>query len=775
MKFLLIIAVFLLLSSAVYGVSITDLTVSDDVWLNDNNTLAISLLCDRTAVVSATVSGNGYSLVIGTFDEDEVNETVSQYSTTAPLIGIQEHPNPYTVTVRCTSVETVEQSTTFFVKKASLQIVRVDTPPGNPPAVFYPGDTITLLADLRVNGAPISDSSFTVFATSQLDVMNAVLDASGLWIVTARVPSTVQQAEDTPLKLTAYHNSRTTEATYGAFDIGSFVVVTIIEPSLIFPVRVNTTSQQLTAVVKILYRDRTTEPFDVDQFVVTIDNMTADIHGADFRGAGEWALTIGLPRLEPSNRTRQLHVSATVRGITGRTTKPLVLEVLVPIEGKITDADGEAVPLTMTIYRSGFTRQISTDSGGYYSTELLPGLYNIDIGLPLVDLRLRDVFVTYSSGLYRDKLMNIMHYDAFNNDDTGNRIGAFGIVAIDFALSFNNATLFIPYNEQLVSNENEIEVYRCDQWKFEERTCRVEWTPVDAAIDTTNNVVRFTTTSLSAFALVEPNALSLDVAGGMYIRGEPVSLPVTVRDSKGNSVTKVLVSYTSSFASGSFMNDEAPAIVFTPTSEGAYKMSITAHKSGYTDADTTIDIDVRKRTSLALTLPEITLAKGTTYEGTIQITNNGEADLSNIRLLVEGIPSLWYKLDTYDIATLAIGQTMPVNITITVPFVCDDCQPRYVITVRADHDGATTTATTTAAFAGDDQPHSITAQVTTETASNYPLIVAALVVIVIAVLFSRKRSKPPSRLIDNVKQETVGGRARQEDMKERLDRLFKKR
>ena len=65
--------------------------------------------------------------------------------------------------------------------------------------------------------------------------------------------------------------------------------------------------------------------------------------------------------------------------------------------------------------------------------------------------------------------------------------------------SFRNATLRIYYNDVVVTNENYLKLYKCDDWNFTYSNCTGTWRDVtsNSSINSDDNYMKYVTQNFS--------------------------------------------------------------------------------------------------------------------------------------------------------------------------------------------------------------------------------------------------------------------------------------
>ncbi|MEA3430519.1 MAG: hypothetical protein U9R08_04565, partial [Nanoarchaeota archaeon] len=75
-------------------------------------------------------------------------------------------------------------------------------------------------------------------------------------------------------------------------------------------------------------------------------------------------------------------------------------------------------------------------------------------------------------------------------------------------------TITFSYNDTSYSNENNLAVYKCELWDFENRVCTGTWASIAATQNIADNYFTFTTTGFSGFSIKEEVATTPTTGGG---------------------------------------------------------------------------------------------------------------------------------------------------------------------------------------------------------------------------------------------------------------------
>ncbi len=658
----ILIFVLALLPTAVLAADCTlypeEFWIGNDVFLTRDY---INITCNFTCNSIATAQ-------IGSYPPIELEKIGSVFNSYM-LLPNDIEAGVYAVIMQC--------GAEFETKNMTVNRLQLSLLPSSPSySVLYPRDTITIFADFRLNGAMITSNtrtSFKVFLGEELDIVEAKY-GTDYWRIIAKIPDSFSSFGMKNLKVNASYGSYSVAITkYDYANVKELLSVKITDPSPLNTYRL-TDATDINVTVNLLYKSVPLGPSSVINFAAELDGTLA-IRNVKYIDPSHWVLTINVPELTPSNDKYQLDIFATYDDVTRKAT--LEMQSVLLFEGNVVNADNSAVKAEIRLKGNNIEEIILTDSSGNYQAEVLPGEYEVELLFPDMRARLSDVVISGSEDLF-SITNNVIRYDSFS-DDTKKFF-------LEFNLPFNNIYIVIPYQDSDFVNENEIFVYKCDNWNFFQRLCSGEWKKIGADIDEVKNLISFTLNSLSAFSVGETGSLKIDASLEEYYAGDDIILTGKTLDNKDNIIGNVKINYTGT-ASGSVVSDQSGrfTIIFkAPDTEGEHYLTLEAGKNAYIPAMKTLTFSVVKKKSLALTVPgSISLDMGSASSLEITVKNNGQVDLEDIDIIIENIPTRWYNLSKNRIEKLGSGEEAVISMSLLVDD-CGNCKNQYYATVKAE-------------------------------------------------------------------------------------------
>lgn len=682
--FIMIIPLFLLATGIVHAnVTITNLVVSDEIWINENSIIQISLDCEASANVYAEISGNGYQKTITSF----IESPASHYTITASLGGITENNNPYPVDVFCEKNTTTNQTSRFFVNKL-YATADVRVPSQNPGGVLYPSDIIDIELSLLKNGNLVTynttiDVSMSGQSFEILSINPPQNTLSQRWEIEARIPKSLT-AHNEPIIVTAAYNGHQVSFLSNKYSIDSQLKINIIEPSVLYPYNM-LDAGDMNITVNVKYRGRQLGPYDILDFRAVLDGSYLTIRKVEYNNPSTWIIVANVPKMN-FNRY-DLHMYVSYDGYESRTERPLVLQFVIPFQGVLYDADNKPVYAEMRIKGNGIEEKIFTKNGQYY-TSLAPGSYDIYMLLRDVRFKFSEVEITYLNDLHTS--LNNIKYDFIDEDIEA--VDAVKLFALEFFLPFEDVEVVVPYRDSEI-DENRIIVYKCSEWNFDERECRSEWEEISSHIDELKNFVSFSVSSLSAFAISTEKYLEMEISTNKnkYYMGELVIINGTIKDNEGNPIGDADVEYMNSNLNVFGTSTTGPTGNFdisfvAPKKETAFVLEVKAEKTVYEKAEGEINLIIYKRTLLSLEGKTISITLGNSSKTNIIVSNNGHTEINNINISITGIPEDWYELKPKRIDHLSPDKNMGIELTISVPEECEECKESYIVDAVAEAD-----------------------------------------------------------------------------------------
>lgn len=715
-KISIIITLLITIIQPIMALEITDLQATGEIWLNEDNQLAVSFRCDIAANVSAKIEGNGRQQLIQSFDEQQYAE-YSIYSKSVQLDTLEGNDNPYVLTTFCEKNSTQANGSTFIrVNKLDVAGIEIIIPSSNPSGIVYPTDTIAIRADVvKNNNRLFSGVTFTT-AIHGVAAEITNIAQSGKWEISAKIPDVVG---DKILTVEATYNGHKASAT-SSMSIRPLLSVSI--ESQFLPYKLTDTSDIALPVV-VNYKSKPLTDSDVIAFEAQLDGQVLTIKDIKY-SSNKWNLNINIPRMPPKENAYNLTIFATYSSVKEEG-KQIQIQFLLPFKGALFDANGKAVQAEIRIKKPGFEEKITTING-QYSAMLQPGQYDVELHFPAFRARLKDAMLQSGDNLYAGE--NVIKYDYFEESRK--------VIALDFLLPFASARIEMLYNDSDFKDENNIEALKCSNWNFAKRLCDSGWEKVDIIIDKERNLISIETTTLSAFAISEPSELVLNatIDKSSYQAGEGIKLSGSVKEDE--NPVKAKITYELDGKAFSFDSEgNFETTVKTPESEGEFLLSIKAEKEGRT-AEKGISFSVYQKRFIRIAAPsavEITSGNKTVI---ITVSNEGQKDINNIVVSID-LPSSWYFFDS-NAFNLAAGEYRNIEITLIAP---ENAESRTVaISAKADEASANSEFMLNI-VKKETVKDTVTGQAASDTSNIYLLVFSIILVsILFSFIFLKKKS-----------------------------------
>ena len=376
------------------------------------------------------------------------------------------------------------------------------------------------------------------------------------------------------------------------------------------------------------------------------------------------------------------------------------LSVVLRFSGEIKDAGGGIVDTKFTIENkdSGDIMTASTDNNGAYSLNLIPGEY--DFGVKFsggVSAKFKGVEITQDMGSVNS---NFIRYDRDYVNSRGPGTRPVKIVVVEFALPFESAWMYIPYDSSKVNGDEEkLTVHNCNKWNFKKRGCTGEWVEVEREIHTIQDSLEFNTNLSGAFVIGEKRSLSItdvEVKNEKVYMNDPVSVIGKVVDADGTPVEdidvvvsfpKFDISKSTLSAGGGLFGTEIAA----PMTEGPVEMTIGVAKAQFSAGNVTKSLDILRKTELSIVgLPDmVDVDLNSEKVINFKLFNSGQTNLTKtMQVHIAGISTDWYQLVPLNINGINAGEQKDVQLKIKLSSeLCGGSCPKYsLVTLEAKSD-----------------------------------------------------------------------------------------
>ncbi|MBN2094427.1 MAG: hypothetical protein JW727_00110 [Candidatus Aenigmarchaeota archaeon] len=343
------------------------------------------------------------------------------------------------------------------------------------------------------------------------------------------------------------------------------------------------------------------------------------------------------------------------------------------LQGTIRNAENSAVRAKMTFINKDTKRVVTKEFSGDYVIEILRGTYDISMDLQGGALIAEVTNASFENALL-ESTKNI-NFDSFEQADLLAGVHTVRVVVLELGFDFETMNLKIPYNNVNVYNEENLEVYRCLNWNFGTRKCNGNWTVVEGTVlNSVADIVELDTERASALLLGEKKFLHFNTVGSATKEtglGGVVPIEGQILDSDGKEISGVNITlkadgYQTTVGTvndGSFLG-----YVTLPYKEGLFDVQVIAEKSPYVGCSDKVVLKTVKKEGLAMVLPEdqISLALDEPRTVEISVVNDGQVEITNIYLRLDGISTKTYALVPDNINRLSPGETKVLKLNLNM-------------------------------------------------------------------------------------------------------------
>jgi len=653
-RLLFIIILFILSFYSVKAIpTISNITIQpSEPWLGENVFTSFACYDQNYSIkqVYANVIGPNRTFIILNDSFTEINNTYSH------TIDHSNLPNAgtYNITLYCENLndENKTDSKTFTVDELNSSIENISPSPG------YIGDEIEIDVNVKVNDIPLEPPeivNFTVYFNDQEKPLNSFSydTDNDWWILRIDAPSSTGTYDvDVVTKYDEVisNSSITTEIKQPLqFDLLN------ISNSWVMP------DDKITLTFKGLFKG---SAIDLKKEYLNIKIVSDVCSIQSISQVGNYSyVEILAPNLSPGKHNLNINFSYMdfVKDISEK------IEYVLSISGSILDSDDEAVDTELRFENDEIDETFVTESNGSYSGHLPIGVYDLELIFPNSKLFLDDVTI--------EEFNNPIKFDKTTTEISIQGIDIVDIFVYEIALNYSDVYLEIEYDDSKIFDENNIVVYKCENWNFGKKTCSGDWNLIDPEIDKVMDLVKVNTTTLSAFLIGYKREMNLEFSldKDEYFLKDTIKITGTVKDNDRSPIQdveiKMSISDTSITASTKSDNNGKFSLEFQgPESEGTYTVSVTAEKSSLTSVSKSTTIKFVKKESLSLKVPsEIEVKKGENASVEILITNTGKTDLFDLTLSLTGIPEEYYTSFTTQIDQIKVEEEKKIPIAFIIP------------------------------------------------------------------------------------------------------------
>jgi len=540
----------------------------------------------------------------------------------------------YNATVYCKNniSETTSQTTSFTVSRLSGYINDVK------PSPAYIGDDLEI--DFIVEKDTARISSGVIFNVSLNDVLKNLkvvpaYDSIRGWILKLASPGTAAIYD---IDVVAFYNGTSVSDSY-TVDIRNSVEFEIVSIDKTW-IKSN---DNITVRLRALERGIVIEldENNVDIKIGGGDSQTTDVS----RQGDNFIVKVNTPAL--SSGKYQLDAYLSYKGHSYSDSRDI--DCVVTISGDMVDINNRVISSQIKFIQAGVTKlTVSNDAYGHYSGSIPPGTYDIEVVFPKSKLKLIGVLINSF-----DDPISYFYGDDFEIVGIRNA----GLYSYDIDLSYSSVEIEMDYSEKNILDENDLNVYKCSGWNSGKKVCNDEWVEIGYDIDTVRNSVKVISSTLSAFVIGELKDITVDFGfdKDIYYLNDKVKVAGIAKDIDGNSIdnasVNVYVKNTDKNYNVFADNNGVFSVEFTvPEDEGSYMVVLKAKKSPFNDFKEEKSFKVERSRSIYIDFPEsVKIARGKNFTQEFSLLNNGQADVNEIKISLDGIPENYYKISSNNI------------------------------------------------------------------------------------------------------------------------------
>jgi hypothetical protein len=647
--------IFIAISMNSASAQTIDINISDSrIWLGDQTEITCSW---------ENLSGYAWGRIIdGPYEADFEQEFIQESPNLSSYIFVPDLSGIYTF--KCTNGSIFSGQDTLEVADLSIEMISYTES-------LYSDEEIEIRARLIETIETPTEvldwgTEFDVYIGSTELSSLQIKQMGGNWVITA-IPSSIPSGTHT-LNLVALYNGN--QAEYQTqIEILSDVVFDIS-----------------------LSKDKVTGPENITASILAQHHGSGILDQASFSASVNsegvvlyrvpTGLIIQLPDLSPG--PYELKINMHYDGSIYSRTR--TISYMVPFHGEVLDAEGKTVPGRITILDGDIAISTLNIENGMYSGEITKGTYDINFITDDFEADFLDVAIN-------SEAKDVIRFDIFDSTESLQGLNIIAGFALEFGMGFDRAVIKADYEASRVSNENRIDVYKCNSWNIDSRTCSGDFRRIDVTKDLIKNQVRFEVDSFSAFVIGESRDLSLEANTdrSVYSHGERIKLTGVVR-SGNNPIPEATVTYTldgklsqtTTNSNGVFSGE-----IDVPQRDGPYIIVITASKTLYEPATVSRELSVESKRHFTIVLPLTAEASNTTASDfELSVINTGQTPLTDFTLDITGIPEDWLSFEPKEWSTLDIGEEKRIEMIVTPH---SPNRQSYIISVKVTSSESTMT------------------------------------------------------------------------------------
>ena len=611
---------------------------STNLWIGEDVTFRV--YCNGTNA-SIEIIGSDNSTINA---ELNYNSSSSSFDLTIPSYYFNK-PNNFTANFYCMlGNETINQTRNFSYSKFDLEY-------GIDPSKIYKGDLVEVNIQAYKNGIDISKDI----------VIKAYLNESKIKGIFPYNPTKGRVIYINTSQLFGYYSLKV-NIEYERINKTILIPISVNEPITFRIDSISTTqlssNDTFELTVTALERGNIIQ-LTKDILSVKIDNINCDIISITPSG-NSYILTLVAPTLSSDEYT----LTATLLYDEYSYFDTVTVYYPINIEGRFVDQNSKGISTRISFYSNNQEiLRIYTDSSGKYSGKISPGSYDIEFEFPEAVLFLEDVRINNFENPLKYLYFPSINIEGFN---------VIGVYVFETDLNYEHIYLELNYDEKKILDESLIKVYKCEKWNSGKQICIGNWKEIDFALDDVRNIVKISSNTLSAYALVSLRNLKADfeLNKNTFHLKDLVKIRGIVKDEYGNQIEDVNVSLLSTKIIATTLTDKNGLFeleFYSPENEGTYTYTLKVEKQPFVGFNKTLKIKVEKSKEVSIIFPTtIRIYQGDNLSQELKIVNSGQADLTNLNIEINNVPEEYY-LKLPKIEHLNSGNETTIHIHFVIP------------------------------------------------------------------------------------------------------------
>jgi hypothetical protein len=620
------------------------------VWLGED--VSISVQCTDTnetyniTRVYAVINGPDISV-----PNLELNKENEIYSGTLTHTYLSKIGN-YDITLACDNDngESNNTSTSFTVSQLETSIANINPNPA------YLESEINFTVVTKKNEIPInSDVNFTVYLNNEPVTLKQdppIYVSNEGWILKINAPSSLGTFN---LKVDVKYDrvENTTSSTIEIKQPLNFELINIDKTWV-------QSNENMTLTFKALYKGNPIT-MRTDYLNINLDSASVSITGISQSNEYSYANIIA-PSLGSGSYDMKIRFS--YQGFVQEVTQKIIY--VIPVSGSILNSESKPIYTQITFKNNSIERTITTDSAGSYSGSIPTGIYTLSIIFPHAKLIFDSAMI--------NSFDNPIKFDNPSVSVNIPGIGTGEVYIFETVLTYSNVYVEMKYDNTKIPNEDNIIVYKCSNWDFGKKTCNTNWASINTEIDKVRDLIKFNSTSLSAFVIGYKKGTYLDFNTDKkeYFLKDTIKITGTIHDEDNNPIpdADITAKILNTDLTAKVKSDSSGALSLEltgPGTEGSYTVFVEG-KLSFIAANNSANIKLVKSDKLSTSIPDSFDARqGENKTMDISIVNEGQTDYSKINIYLSGIPEKYYVLSPTEISDLKAGQQKGVSINFNIP------------------------------------------------------------------------------------------------------------